>query len=157
MSCGCWWRFLSSCVQLCRNTILPAERADMCNRTCSVKRSVTQQGHDRSDEEGWSELPGKPIEGVQSRSELQLPPSLPPFACSPCSRGLARTWHIPLLVYSVASVLCSQAPSRCLMLIFLHLCCSQLAQFYLLYTDSLDLAEVMWPADGSPGSPRQPS
>lgn len=142
MSCGCWWRFLSSCVQLCRNTILPAERADMCNRTCSVKRSVTRQGHDTRDKEGRSELAGKPIEGVQSSScraalsfffktsvwaaGAPFPSSL---ACSPVLQVSCPDLAYPAACLQCGIVLCSQALSRCWLLIFLHLCCSRLALY----------------------------
>lgn len=112
-------------MQLCRNTILLAERADMCNRTCSVKRSVTRQGHDARDKEGRSELAGKPIEGLQSSScraaqssffktsvwAAGAPfPSLPPLPVHLCSgvlprpgisRYLSAVWHHPVKPGSV--------------------------------------------------------
>lgn len=114
----------------------------MCNRTCSVKRSVTRQGHDTRDKEGRSELAGKPIEGVQSSScraalsfffktsvwaaGAPFPSSL---ACSPVLQVSCPDLAYPAACLQCGIILCSQALSRCWLLIFLHLCCSRLALY----------------------------
>lgn len=137
-----------------------------CKKICNS----TGRGHDTRDKEGRSELAGKPIEGVQSSSCRAAQSSFfktsvwaagAPFpstlSCSPVLQVSCPDLAYPAACLQCGIVLCSQALSRCWLLIFLHLCCSRLAPFYLLYMDSLDLAEVVWPADGSPGSPQQPS